>query len=89
MGGDVGITSVANLEAELQDFRVSRWRHGISLLAIHVNQPTMKFGWQPFAIRAAMVLGLMLLLVSVAARHCRKNLQPELLRRKNMLEKLS
>jgi hypothetical protein len=85
--------SVANLEAELQDFRVSGWcltmGMGISLLAIYVNQPISKFGWQPFGIRAAMVLGAMLLLVSVVARHCQKNLKPELLRRKNMLEQLS
>ena len=46
-------------------------------------------GWQPFAFRAAMVLGAMLLLVSVVARHCEKNLKPELLRRKALLEQLS
>jgi len=85
--------SVENLEAEIQDFRVSRWGMmicmGISLLAIYVNQPITKFGWQPFAFRAAMVLGAMLLLVSVVARHCQKNLKPELLRRKTLLEQLS
>ena len=85
--------SIENLEAEMQDFRVSRWGVmaclGISLLAIYVNHPIPRFGWGPFGIRAAMVLGSMVLLLSVVARHCRKNLQPELERRKEMLERLS
>jgi hypothetical protein len=81
--------SVAKREAEMQDFRVSRWGMAISLLAIDVNQPITKFGWQPFGIRAAMVLAAMLLLVTVVAGHCQKNLKPELLRRKTKLEQLS
>jgi hypothetical protein len=85
--------SVANLESELQDFRVSRWcltiGMGVSLLAIYVNQPITKVGLQPFAIRALAVFGATILFVWVVNRHCRKNLKPELIRRRNMLDQMS
>jgi hypothetical protein len=85
--------SLAAVESEMHDFRLGLRMLpialGLTLLSIFVNQPPAVVGWTPLLLRAASVLGLLLITGAVLWRHYRKNLVPEQARRKQMLEQLS
>ena len=84
--------SVANLEVEMRDLRLSHWGAiiciGVSFLVIYVNHPVTKFGWGPFSIPAALMLVFALRAVAVFARHDMRILKLDAARRKKMLEPL-
>lgn len=87
------IASLASLEADMRECRLAVWGWpamiAFQLTNLYVNFPFAEFGWQPFGLRAAFVMGLSAVLGFVFWRHYRVNLKPAYTRQKELLEQLS
>ena len=85
--------SLANLEAEMQEYRVARWLTpflvGLPLLSAYVNNPVTEFGWQPFALRALLIFAILVPVGLVFWLHYRRNLKPDHARQQEFLRQLS
>lgn len=70
--------AVAGLEAEMADYRRARWIGPLvaisALFSALLNQPVSHVGWAPFALRAALILALVIPVALIMWRHYRRHL---------------
>lgn len=85
--------SLANLESEIQEYRALQWLTpfvvGLPLLSAYVNHPVAAVGWQPFVLRAGLIVAFLMPVAWVIRRHYRQNLVPAYARQKEILRELS
>jgi|GEM_PF-3789024 len=91
----VTAVSLANLEAEIQEYRTV-WSSplvwlgfiGFPLLNSYLKFPVTEYGWRPFALRVGVILGLPLLVSWAFRRHYVVNLKPAHARQQELLRQL-
>jgi hypothetical protein len=84
--------SLANLDAELRDYRRLPWAFGLwislAVLSIYVNAPFHGGGAAAVSLRIGIVVGFCAVIGAVFWRHYRENLQPAYFRQEEILRQL-
>ncbi|MBC7367905.1 MAG: hypothetical protein H7343_14020 [Undibacterium sp.] len=73
--------AVASVEAEMADYRRARWLGPLvvisALFSAFINQPVSHVDWSQFAVRAALILALVIPMALIMWRHYRRHLAGE------------
>lgn len=86
------LASLASIESEMRSYRIALALLPaivvLQLVNISLRFPVSELGWPSFASRAALIVGLPLVLGLVFWRHYRVNLTPDLARQRELLQQL-
>lgn len=89
---DLTAASLISIEREMRSYRFAAWLAPVviafQLLDVLVKFPVSEFGWHPFGARAALIVGLQLLIGASFWRHYRINLKPALSRQKELRQQM-